>query len=283
MDFQVATHRQLQGVGSSDMSNVRVKTAFQQVRDGRSPEYVICDATLNESFLAAARRLGVQSSDAKINTTLINLRKQSKLKDCPTKHRKKPDPNRRRYLNAVLNAIRLVERQFGKNVDDVICDPDTLAQFDAMIQFLSPGTSAFESQYAALSLRKSNQLKPEPVGQVIRAVGSKMLSLSDLEDRIAEMPEKTGVYIFFDSDTTLYAGKADNLRKRIATHISTWSFCELIRQMRKGQRPQAFVVFHELPVTISARELAAYETELIRSRDPEHNRMGKTTDAEATR
>ena len=108
-------------------------------------------------FLAAARRRGVQGNDAQINTALINLRKQSKLKDCPTKFRKKTRSEPTRYLNAVLNAVRLVERQFGKNVDDVICDPDTRAQFDAMIQFLSPGTSAFESQYAALSLRKSNR------------------------------------------------------------------------------------------------------------------------------
>jgi len=36
-------------------------------------------------------------------------------------------------MRAVFQAVRLVERQFGKNVDDVICDPDTKAQFDALI------------------------------------------------------------------------------------------------------------------------------------------------------
>ena len=258
------------------MSDHRVKEAFEEVREGRSPEYVICDIALNEKFLTAARRLGVQGSDAEINTILINLRKQSKLKDCPTTHRKKRDPQRGSYLGAVLNAMRLVERQFGKNVDDVICDPDTRAQFDAMIQFLSPGTSAFEAQYTALSLRKSRQLRPEPVGQVIRAVTSNILSLSDLEDRLAELPDNPGVYIFFDADKTLYAGKADRLRARIRDHISTWTFRELIRQMREERRQPAFVVYHELPVTISARDLAAYETELIRSRNPEHNRAGRS-------
>jgi hypothetical protein len=260
------------------MSDERVKAAFKNVRDGRSPEFVVCDTTLNARFLDAARQLGVRRSDAQINTELINLRKQSKLKDCPTTRRKQPDPARGRYLNAVLNAARLVERQFGKNVDDVICDPHTRAQFDAMIQFLSPGTSAFESQYAALSLRKSNQLKPEPVGQVIRAVGSHALSLVDLEDRLSELPTSPGVYIFFDEDVTMYAGKADSLRSRVGNHISTWTFRELIRQMREGQRPSAFVVFHELPVSISPRELAAYETELIRSRKPEHNRAGRSSE-----
>ena len=275
----MATYRELQEVGDTTMSDQRVKEAFEEVREGRSPEYVICDIVLNEKFLMAAHRLGVEGSDAKINTKLINLRKQSRLKDCPTTHRKKRDPQRSRYLEAVLNTMRLVERQFGKNVDDVICDPDMRAQFDAMIQFLSPGTSAFEAQYTALSLRKSSQLRPEPVGQVIHAVASEFLSLSDLEDHLAELPDNPGVYIFFDENKTLYAGKADRLRARIGNHISTWTFRELIRQIREGKRRPVFVVYHELPVTISARELAAYEMELIRSRNPEHNRAGKDTGA----
>lgn len=257
------------------MSDQRVKQAFTEIRAGRSPEYVICDPTLNERFLSAARRRGVQGNDAEINTELINLRKQNKLTSFPTTRRKKPDPKLPRYRNAVLNAARMVERQFGKKVDDVICDPETRAQFDAMVQYLSPGPSAFEAQYAALSLRKSSRLKPEPVGQVIRAVASNLLSLVDLESQLAELPTKPGVYIFFDEDATLYAGKADSLRARIRDHMATWSFREMIRQIRQRRRPQAFVVYHELAVTITARELAAYETELIRSRKPEHNRAGR--------
>jgi len=260
------------------MSDERVKEAFKAIREGRSPEYVICDSPLGEQFLREARRMGIAGDDAHINTVLINLRKQNKLKDCPTTSRKKSDPNRDRYLNAVLNTVRLVERQFNKNVDDVLCDPHIRTQFDALIQFMSPGTSAFEARYAALSLRKSNRLKPEPVGQIIHALTSKVLALPELEERIAELPANPGVYIFFDNETTLYAGKADRLRSRIGNHISTWAYRELIRQIRTGRRSSVFVVYHELPITISARELAAYETELIRSRDPEHNRAGTMSD-----
>jgi len=275
----MATYWKLHEVGDTTMSDQRIKKAFNEVREGRSPEYVICDIGLNENFLAAARRLGVEGSDAKINTELMNLRKQSRLKDCPTTHRKKRDPQRKRYVGAVLNTIRLVERQFGKNVDEVICDPNMRAQFDAMVQFLCPGTPSFEAQYTALSLRKSRQLRPEPVGQIIRAVASKILSLSDLEDHLAELPDNPGVYIFFDAEKTLYAGKADRLRARIVNHISTWTFRELIQKTREEQRIPVFVVYHELPVSISAKELAAYEIELIRSRKPEHNRAGRETGA----
>jgi hypothetical protein len=257
------------------MSDPRIKTAFLEIREGKSPEYVICDPALNEVFLAAARRLGVEGSDGKINAELLGFRKRNELHDCPTAIRKKADPNRHHYLNPVLNTARFVERQFEKNVDDVICDPDARAQFDAMIQFLCPGTIAFEARYAALSLRKSNRLKPEPVGQVIHAVGGNILCLLDLEERLNELPTNPGVYIFFDEEETLYAGKADSIRARIRDHISTWTYRHLIQQMREAGSRKAFVVYHELPVTISGRELAAYETELIRSRNPEHNRAGR--------
>jgi len=261
------------------MGDSRVKQAFLEVREGRSPEYVICDSGLNEAFLEAARRLGSQGNDADINSTLLNIRKQGGLSDCPTTRRKKPDPNLKHYQNAVLNTARLLEKQFDKNVDDIICDPDAQAQFDALIQFFCPGTPAFEAKYAALSLRKRNQLKPEPVGQIIRAIGSEALELVGLEGRLGELPDGPGVYLFFDEETTLYTGKADNLKKRIKDHISTWTYRDLVRQITDNRRPRVFVLYHALPVTITARELSAYETELIRSRDPEHNRAGKNPEA----
>jgi hypothetical protein len=71
------------------MSDARVKQAFMTIREGRSPEYVICDAALGEKFLSETRRLGFEGSDAEINTELINLRKQNRLKDCATTNRKK--------------------------------------------------------------------------------------------------------------------------------------------------------------------------------------------------
>jgi CTP synthase (UTP-ammonia lyase) len=64
------------------------------------------------------------------------------------------------------------------------------------------------------------------------------------------------------------------VRGRIGDHVETWTFREMIRQIKAKLRPEAHVVFHELPITTSPRELAAYETELIRSRRPEHNRTG---------
>jgi len=119
------------------MNAAAIKEAFKRVREGRSPEFVICDPALRAAFLAAARRIGERGSDAELNASLMNLRKQGKLRDTPTTRRKAPDPNLNRYQNAVLNAARLIERQFGQTVDNVLCDPNMRAQFDALIQFLA--------------------------------------------------------------------------------------------------------------------------------------------------
>ena len=133
----------------------------------------------------------------------------------------------------------------------------------------------FESRYKALTLRKSKKLRPEPVGQVIRPVASSIIPLDTLGARISEIPVDAGVYIFFDEDTTLYVGKADNLRRRVAEHASTWAFRELISAISRRSRGNAWIALHALPVTLSGREVAAYEQELIRSRQPEHNRAGR--------
>ena len=88
-----------------------------------------------------------------------------------------------------------------------------------------------------------------------------------------KVPETPGVYIFFDENRILYVGKADNLRNRINDHVKAWSFREMI-DARQNRGP-AWLTFHALPLKITSRELRAYETELIKSRQPEHNRAGK--------
>jgi len=250
--------------------------AFLQVRQGKSAEQVICDDDTNHVFILLCNQSSSARPDEVWNTSLLNLRKANKLALYPTTSRKAPNPDAKRYSNCVAQAVRLMERQFDANVDRIICNPDMRCQFDAMVQYLLPGASVFESRYKALTLRKTKRLRPEPVGQIIRATASSFLPLAELEARINEIPTASGVYIFVDEDKTLYVGKADNLRRRVGDHVSTWAFRELISAIDNGSRGIAWIYFHALPVTCTARELSAYEQELIRSRRPEHNRAGKT-------
>ncbi len=255
-----------------------VLEAFLTVRSGRSAEHVICEDSLNQNFIAACKKSMPEIADGDCNTELLNLRKAGKLTAFPTNSRKRPSAEARNYSNCVAQAVRLLERQFSTNVDQIICIPERRCQFDALVQFLLPGGSEFEARYKALTLRKTKRLQPEVVGQIIRPTTSHMISLDEIETRSGEIPPDPGVYIFFDTDTTLYVGKADDLHRRVTEHVATWSFRELVSAVQAGTRCAAWVAFHALSVTISPREMAAYETELIRSRQPEHNRAGRVLD-----
>jgi len=255
-----------------------ILAAFDAVRDGRSSEFVICDPESNASFLATCRQMGLEvvaASDSRINRELSNARKHGDLKSYKTTRRKTRDPNLHKYRGTVENAVRLVERQFQKTVDDIICDVHLCTHFDSLVEFLSPGVPPLESRYCALTLRKTRQLRPEPVGRIIRAVSHRILRLEEIENQVNQIPTGPGLYIFFDEESTLYAGKAKNLMNRIGDHVQQWHYRDLIASIKKGRRTPVFLVYHELPLQITAYDLAAYETEVIRSRDPQHNRAGK--------
>lgn len=253
-----------------------VLQAFLKIRQGKSAEQIICDEDLNMHFISQCRIEAPNWTDEMCNTKLLNLRKAGRLVNYPTISKKRPFVDAKQYSNCIGQAIRLMERQFKTNVDQIICKPEWRYQFDAITQFLLPGASVFESRYMALNLRKTRRLLPEPVGQIITPIDSRIIPLNALENRAKEIPNTPGVYIFFDELSTLYVGKADDLRRRVIEHVSTWVFRELVSAINSGKRKIAWVAFHALKLGISSGELAAYEHELIRSRQPEHNRAGKT-------
>jgi GIY-YIG catalytic domain len=245
--------------------------SFLRVRNGFAAEYVVCDPLMNVHFIEECRASGESGSPFSLNMGLLNLRKQGKLSRFRTTNRK-PKGDAATHV-AVQNAIRFLERQLGVNVDRVICDPALRDQFDSLVQILLPGCSLLESRYAALTLRKKNALKPEIVGRVIEMVKGSVAPIKGLNFK--DLPIEPGVYLFFDRENTLYAGKADNLRHRIEEHLCTWTARYLLSQIEQGRRGDVFLVLHVLQSDINAQALSAYETEIIRSRSPSHNRAGK--------
>jgi hypothetical protein len=253
-----------------------VLRAFLAVRDGRASEYVICHPDMDASFISRCRtEIDVAvASEAELNRCLNNLRKQGLLSKYPTTRRKKPDPQRHEYEHLVLNAARLIERQHGTTIDEIICDPDDRTKFDTLTKMLHPSISAFEARYTALSLRKSSRLKPEPLNRFLAAMGAAILPISKLEASRLTIPTGPGLYVFFDEKMTLYIGEADSLQQRIGDHCSTWTFRELTRLIDQQKRSEAFLAYYELAKETGKRTLRDAETELIRSRDPRHNRSG---------
>lgn len=258
---------------SSQQLKDNVLAAFLKVRDGWAAEYVVCDPTFNKLFIDACRRSGSNiESESQLNMQLLNLRKQGALTSHPsTKRKPKGDSS---IQNAVGNAARFLERQFHTTLDRIMCDPAMRTEFDSFIAILLPGCPITEARFAALTLRKKRSLRPEVVGRVVESVGGAMTPILGID--LTKIAEEPGAYLFFDRDNTLYAGKADNLRRRIEEHLTTWTARELLAQIRTGRRNPIFLTTHVLKSDISPRILGAYETEIIRSRGPSHNIAGKT-------
>ncbi|RYD92376.1 MAG: hypothetical protein EOP50_12810 [Sphingobacteriales bacterium] len=58
-----------------------------------------------------------------------------------------------------------------------------------------------------------------------------MAASGDLKDSIKQLPDKPGIYKFFDDQDIIYVGKAINIRKRVSSYFAkshrdaAWRIC----------------------------------------------------------
>src|SRR5262245_61910470 len=137
-----------------------VTRAFLEVRKNEgSTELYIADPDKNAEFLRACRRLGVTASVFKINKTLSNARKNRLLKGLKSK---KTIVDYKDFAFASEFAATQLRYRHGATIDDILCDPDLSAKFDALARRLSPGRTFFEYRWAILSIRKAGRLGKDP-------------------------------------------------------------------------------------------------------------------------
>ena len=249
-----------------------VQNAFIATRQGRSADFVICNDELREDFVRRCQASYGALTEVLCNTTLLNLRKSGRLRDLPASTHAHGSSASTGYENLIFQLVRMLERSLGTNVDHIICDPKIRQQFDAGLVLLGMPLSAAAGRLASLRLRKSAKLRPEPVGKFVRSKLSGMIRLAELEAKCGQLPVASGAYIFFSESATLYIGKADNLQRRLDDHASTWTFRELVRLVKANIIPEIWLAFHETGLT--GNNLSAYESELIQSQVPVHNRAG---------
>ena len=195
-----------------------IAAAFNETHDGYSPDWVIVEPVCNTRFLAKCRECGLTPSDRALNHALMNFRKNPKNKG-------KLNPATRRsgfddyedYFYAAEIAVRVLQRTEGVTLDRILCDPDLRSQFDELAIRLAPGQTPLKLRCAALNLRKTHRLQPLEPGVVdydlVSAGPFRRVNL----DNIAALP---GGYVFYDQKRPIFAGEADNLRKRVQQHLA---------------------------------------------------------------
>ena len=249
-----------------------VLQAFLRVRDGRSPDAVIADPSLDSRFLAACRELGADGTDFELNHCLYNLRKSRSLEDYPTTQRVRVS-HRDEYEFASEIAARYLERRHNTTLDRIICDPTLADEFDQLARELAPGFSSFDYRFTALSLRKVRRLRPEVSSHLLRAIRVESYPIAGLD--VSGIPRSQGVYLFYYAgEGLLYLGEARNLRDRIRKHLEHSDRRALAHWLWEHGLDNLHVEIHVLPDDTSDAQRRALELDLIRSRKPKFNIVG---------
>ena len=137
------------------------------------------------------------------------------------------------------------------------------------------GVDGYLLRKAAFALRKSRRLKPELVLRVAdwgRQVTT--LTASRVLRHPESVPDRPGVYLFRDQTGYLYIGESSNLRDRVTKHVDRSDRQSLASYLFDGNLDSVTIELHAFDPASKAKEKTvrrAYESELIRSREPRFN------------
>jgi predicted GIY-YIG superfamily endonuclease len=241
--------------------------AFHHASQGFSPDRVVADPDLNCAYLSECYRLGLGSDAAKLNRSLLNLRKRGALRGISSRRTVLKDQPEYRFAAEI--AARFLERENEITLDQIICDPHHAERFDEIAMTIVPGGRSFEYRWAALNLRKQQRLRPEVLARVARP--SRVLQFQVRGLSLDGVPRSPGLYLFYSNQATLYIGECENLQNRIRKHLDHSDNKELARWLWEFGEASLHLELQVLDKSITQRIRRALEVELIRSRMPVFN------------
>lgn len=211
-----------------------VLEAFAATNRGYSVDRLVADPILNEDFQLACDKLQISGTHADRNRFLFRLRKAGKIKARGINTTERTNLGWD-YVDDFVYASEIAWRQIGNkycelSLDDIFCDPRVAVQFDEIAAKFAPGYKPLDYRWAALKLRKEGRnMRRHAALRTPRQLGIDNLKkprLNRIEARPlerlkpSEIPSAPGVYLLRGSPgVCVYAGEADNLRKRIAAQF----------------------------------------------------------------
>jgi predicted GIY-YIG superfamily endonuclease len=247
--------------------------AFAEAHDGFSSDEVLIKDELRSAFLAKAQKEFPDASEFECNWTLLNLRKANKLTVKATKRTRTDDDL---YFHAAEIAARTLHDSLGVSSDRVMADPILRNEFDRLAKEVAgDGVTTYQLRKAALSLRKARQLKPELIVRIAdwgRRV--QKYTVQSAREQLDSIPTDPGVYIFSDATGYLYIGESSNLRERLTEHLDESDRKSLAAYLQAHDAEDIHIEIHAFDPDSQAKSKPvrrAYESELIRSRQPRLN------------
>lgn len=250
-----------------------VDSAFSETHQGFSADELLLNDTLRKKFIALCQQSDLDATEFQYCWALLNLRKAGKLSKKSTARR--PAADLESILPLAESAARSIQDEHNVSTDKMIAHPKLRKQFDDLILNLNSDADVYAYRKAAFRLRKTRKLKPELIVRVAdwNKVVSRKLA-SEFAENLDSVPEKPGVYLFFDQSGYLYIGEAKNLRERLKQHLDESDRASLANYFKQNKLSKIQIEIHAFDPQSDGRKVSArraYESELIRTRNPRFN------------
>ncbi len=262
-----------------------VTRAFSVCHDGWSVDEVLLQDDLRRTFLDECYRQSskdIPAKDAAVEDAwcraLLHVRKRGGERLPRTTRRAEPltaDDKESLEASAEISSRRLWDER-SVYTDAIVVDRSARQRFDELCRELQPEASGDVMRRLALNLRKARRLEPELLSRVTdwqREIID--YPLGALREKLGSVPERPGIYLFRDLSGYLYIGQAQDLRDRLTKHLKDSDRRTLAAYLQdQGKSMDVTVELHVFKPGSPAEQLAvrrAYESELIRTRNPQFN------------
>lgn len=275
LDFDVSIDDPFANWSSQEKKKLEsfVDSAFSETHQGFSADELLLDDRLRMKFVAMCQQSDLDATEFQYCWALLNLRKAGKLSKKSTKRR--PAADLESILPLAESAARSIQDEHNVSTDKMIAHPELRKQFDDLILNLNSDADVYAYRKAAFRLRKTRKLKPELIVRVAdwNKVVSRKLA-SEFAENLGSVPAKPGVYLFFDQSGYLYIGEAKNLRDRLKQHLDESDRASLANYFKQNKLSKIQIEIHAFDPQSDGRKVSArraYESELIRTRNPRFN------------
>lgn len=259
-----------------------VLTAYSQIADDGASDLVLIDDDARQTFLSSARQTietemprsdGIEIDSSIYVWRLLSLRKAGKLPTASGRYQPPPLTGHDRLVAEI--ASRRAEDQFQRSLDRILVDNAGRVFFASAVRQIETDADLNQIRRAALALRKTRQLRPELSARLVDwPIDQRSHAYCELAADLNLVPDQPGIYMFRDQTGYLYIGEAKNLRQRMTTHFTNSDRRTLFEYLQQQDQSQVFVDLHVFPTDSPGAILSvrrAYESELIRSRNPKLN------------
>lgn len=257
--------------------------AYQVASGGYSVDEIMIDDSLRAHWFEAVDPQWMTWGDdwqTQSVLRLLSLRKAGKL---PANTTKRGPAVKEELIPIAEIAARSVLDRHQVSSDELLSDPRLRTELQSFASNIAADADAYAIRKAVLRLRKTRKLRPELVLRVTdwdRTIET--YTRKEIEDALEAksgesaltISQKAGVYLFRDSTGYLYIGEAVNLHQRLTQHLHESDRLSLRSYLDSVSDGSVTVELHVFGPKSPANELAirrAYESELIRSREPRFN------------